>query len=138
MDNLARCAAARLLAIHATAQPKHPDEPIPREEMEARNKLSTEAGLKEEKFFGGWHINFFCLNVSLPDNKFIAWMDSIKEILSHGTSTAKELKMMIGHLSHLGAIVPFIYHFSKQTQRSPVESNQTTIHCHPTALPGQP
>ncbi len=42
-DNLARCVAAGLLAIHATAQPKHPDEPIPREDMEARNKLSTEA-----------------------------------------------------------------------------------------------
>ena len=28
-DNLERCAAAGLLAIHATAQPKHPEEPIP-------------------------------------------------------------------------------------------------------------
>ncbi len=52
-DNLARCVAAGLLAIHATAQPKHPDEPIPREEMEARNKLSAEVGLKEEKIILG-------------------------------------------------------------------------------------
>jgi hypothetical protein len=40
-DNLARCAAAGLLAIHAMAQPKHLDEPIPREDMEAMNKLSA-------------------------------------------------------------------------------------------------
>jgi hypothetical protein len=38
-------------------------------------------------------------------------MDSIKEILSHGTLTAKELEMMIGRLGHLGAIIPFVYHF---------------------------
>jgi hypothetical protein len=112
-DNLARCAAARLLVIHATARPKHPDKPIPREEMEARNKLSPEAGLEEEKIILGWHINFCRLIIFLPDNKFIAWTwtDSIKEILSCGTSTAKELEMMIGRLGHLGAIIPFVYHF---------------------------
>ncbi len=113
-DNLARCATARLLAIHATAQAKHPDEPILREEMEARNKLSTEAGLKEEKIILGWHIDICRLTISLPDNKFIAWMDSIKKILSPGTSTAKELKTMIGRLGHLGAIAPFVYHFLRR------------------------
>jgi hypothetical protein len=79
--------------------------------MEARNKLSAEAGLKEEKIILGWHINFCRLIIFLLDNKFIAWTDSIKEILSCGTSTAKELVMMIGHLGHLDTIVPFIYHF---------------------------
>jgi hypothetical protein len=57
-NNLKRCVTDGLLAIHPTAQPKHPDEPIPREEMEARNKLSAEAGLKKEKIVLGWHINF--------------------------------------------------------------------------------
>jgi hypothetical protein len=79
--------------------------------MKARNKLSAEAVLKEEKIILGWHINFCCLIISLPDNKFIAWMDSIKEILSHGTSTAKELETMIGHLGHLSAIITFVYYF---------------------------
>jgi hypothetical protein len=64
--------------------------------MEARNKLSAEARLEEEKIILGWRINFCCLIISLPDNKFTAWTKSIKEILSRGTSTAKELKMMIG------------------------------------------
>jgi hypothetical protein len=79
--------------------------------METRNNLSAEAGLEEEKIILGWHINFCRLIISLQDNKFIAWTHSIKEILSRGTSTAKELKMMIGRLGHLGAIVPFVYHF---------------------------
>ena len=110
-NNLERCAAASLLAIHATARPKHPEEPIPREEMEARNKLAAEARLEEEKIILGWHINFRRLIISLPDNKFIAWTDSINNILTRGTSTAKELETTIGRLGHLGAIVPFVYHF---------------------------
>jgi hypothetical protein len=110
-DNLARCAAAGLLAIHATAQPKHPKEPIPQEEMETRNKLSAEARLKEEKIILGWCINFCCLTISLTDYKFTAWTESIEEILSRGTSTVKELKKMNGRLGHLGATIPFVYHF---------------------------
>ena len=70
-NNLARCAAAGLLAIHATARPKHPEEPIPREEMEARNKLAAKAGLEEEKIILGWLFDFHCLIISLPSNKFI-------------------------------------------------------------------
>jgi hypothetical protein len=110
-DNLARCEAAALLPIHATACPNHPNKPIPREEMEARNKLSAEAGLEEQKVILGWHVNFCRLIISLPHNKFIAWTESINEILSHGTSTAKELETTIGRLGHLGTIIPFVYHF---------------------------
>jgi hypothetical protein len=109
--NLARCVVAGLLAAHVTAQAKHPDEPIPREEMEAQNKLLAEMGLKEEKIILRWHIDFCRLVISLPDNKFIAWTISIKEIVSCRTLTAKELETMIGRLGHLGAIVPFVYHF---------------------------
>jgi hypothetical protein len=111
IDNLERCKAAALLAIHATACPNHPNEPIPREEMEARNKLSAEAGLEEQKVILGWHLNFCQLIILLPHNKFIAWTESINEILSHGTSTVKELETTIGRLGHLGTIIPFVYHF---------------------------
>ena len=79
--------------------------------MEAQNKLLAEAALEEKKIILGWHVDFCRLIISLPDNKFIAWTVSIKKILSRGTSTAKELETMIGRLGHLGAIVPFVYHF---------------------------
>jgi hypothetical protein len=79
--------------------------------MEARNKLSAESRLKEEELILGWHINFCRLVISLQENKFIAWSESMKEILSHSTSTAKELETMIGQLGHLGTIVPFVHHF---------------------------
>ena len=76
--------------------------------MEARNKLFAEAGLEEMKMILGWLIDFRCLIISLPSNKFIAWTDSINEILTRGTSTVKELETTIGRLGHLGAIMPFV------------------------------
>ena len=42
-NNLERLAGAHLLAIAATARPSHDEEPIPREPMEAINKLVAEA-----------------------------------------------------------------------------------------------
>jgi hypothetical protein len=105
-DNLARCIGAGLLAIHATAQPQHPNEPIPREKMKARNKLSEESRLKEEKLILGCHIDFCRLVISLPENKFIAWMESIQKILSRGTSTGKELETMIGQLATSAQLSP--------------------------------
>jgi hypothetical protein len=107
-DNLERCEATALLAIHAMARPNHPKEPIPREEMEARNKLSAQAGLEEQKVILGWHVDFCRLIISLPHNKFIAWTESINEMLSCGTTTAKELESTIGRLGHLGTIIPFV------------------------------
>jgi hypothetical protein len=44
-NNATQCERATLLAIDTCACPKHPNEPIPREDMEARNKLQAEAGL---------------------------------------------------------------------------------------------
>lgn len=110
-NNLERCEAAALLAIHTTARPNHPSKPIPREEMEVRIKLSTVAGLEEQKVILGWHIDFCRLIISLAHNKFIAWTDSIHDMLSCGTTTAKELESMIGRLGHFGTITPFVYHF---------------------------
>jgi hypothetical protein len=43
-----------LLAIHATARPRHDKEPIPREEMPALTKLAAEVGLEETKTILGW------------------------------------------------------------------------------------
>jgi hypothetical protein len=48
-QNLEQCAGAYLLAIAATARPRHDEEPIPREEMEAINKLVVGASPKMTK-----------------------------------------------------------------------------------------
>jgi hypothetical protein len=96
MGNAIRCERATLLAIDTCARPKHANEPIPREDMEARNKLHAEAGLEEQKTVLGWLIDTRRLLVKLPDNKFVAWTNIIKEVMRNGTTTAKELESIIG------------------------------------------
>ena len=48
-----RLSRAFLLAIFTAARERHPDEPVPREEMAARSKLLAEAGPSEEKIILG-------------------------------------------------------------------------------------
>jgi hypothetical protein len=48
-DNVICCEQATLLAIDTCTRPKHFNEPIPQEDMEARHKLQAEAGLEEQK-----------------------------------------------------------------------------------------
>jgi hypothetical protein len=95
-NNIARGQAAALLAIDATARPNHPNEPIPRESMDTRDKLKAEAGLSETKIILGWSFDFRRLLISLPEYKFIAWTTTINKLLVEGSSTAKEVKSTIG------------------------------------------
>jgi hypothetical protein len=110
-NNLERLAGAHLLAIATTARPSHDEEPIPREPMEARNKLVAEATPEEIKLILGWKMDFRSLIISLPDNKHIAWSKSIQELLVKDSAKAKELETLIGRLGHLGMVLPFVYHF---------------------------
>ncbi len=57
-NNVTHGQAAALLAIDATARTNHPDKPIPRESMDARDKLKAEAGLSEKKMILGWLFDF--------------------------------------------------------------------------------
>ncbi len=56
-DNAIRCKCATLLAIDACALPKHLNKPIPREDMEAQNRLKAEAGLEKCKTVLGWLVD---------------------------------------------------------------------------------
>jgi len=110
-DNIAREQSASLLAIDATARPNHPKEPIPRESMDARDKLFAEAGLTELKMILGWEFDFRRLQVALPENKFIAWTTDVSQLLDNRTTMAKALESTIGRLGHLALIVPGVHHF---------------------------
>ena len=132
-NNLERLAGAHLLAIAATAQPSHDDEPIPREPMEARNKLVAEATPEEEiKLILGWTMDFRSLIISLPDNKYTAWSESIQQLLVTGSAKAKELETLIGRLGHLGMILPFVYHFLSRLREWHHKSRNKR---HPTDMP---
>jgi len=109
--NSERLRRAILLAIHTAARSRHPDEPIPREEMAAIQKLLAEARCEEIKIVLGWLLNFRLLRISLPDNKFQAWSTAATDILRRGSTTAKELECNIGRWTHLGMILPSVHHF---------------------------
>jgi hypothetical protein len=111
INNSFWCKCATLLAIDCCSCPKHPHEPIPWEDMEACNKLSAKAGLKEEKIILGWKLDTRGLIVSLPTNKFVAWTKIINLTLETGSTMAKELDSIIGRLGHLGLALLTIYHF---------------------------
>jgi hypothetical protein len=100
-----------LLAINATARPNHPNKPILRESMDARDKLIAEAGLTEIKMILGWEFGFRRLKILLPENKFIAWTADVNQLLTTGMTTAKVLESTIGCLGHLALVVLGVYHF---------------------------
>ena len=108
---LAHGQAVALLAIKVTARPNHPNEPVPRESMDAKDKLFAKAGLTEIKMILGWEIDFRRLRISLPENKFIMQTTYVNHLLAAGTTNAKELESTIGQLGHLALVVPSIYHF---------------------------
>jgi hypothetical protein len=89
----------------------HLNEPISRKDMEARNKLKADTGLEECKTILGWLVDTHCLQLSLPNNKLVAWTAIITEVIERGWTTAKEMKSIIGHLGHLGMAIHFVYHF---------------------------
>ncbi len=110
-DNLIRSDCAPLLAFNTCACLLDPNEPIPRKTMTARDKLAAEAMLEEQKMILGWFLDFCCLWITLPDNKFKAWISAIEKIIQEGSAMAKEIEQNIGRLVHLGLALPFIHHF---------------------------
>jgi hypothetical protein len=130
-DNLVRSNRAPLLAFDTCACLLDPNEPIPCKTMEARDKLAAEAMLEEPKMILGWFLDFCCLRITLPDNKFKAWTSAIEKIIQEGSATAKEIEQNIGRLVHLGLALPFIHHFMSRlrdlhltaTQRRSVKVN---------------
>ena len=79
--------------------------------MAALNKLLAKAGPEEVKVILGWICDFRRLIISLPENKFIAWRESIENMILIGKTTAKELERTIGRLVHVGMVLPKIHHF---------------------------
>jgi len=129
---LDRLAGAHLLAIATTARPSHDEEPIPREPMEAKNKLVAEAMPEEIKLILRWKMNFRSLVISLPNNKHTVWRKSIQDLLVTGSARAKELETLIGRLDHLGMILPFVYHFLSRLREWHHKSKNKR---HSTAMP---
>ena len=79
--------------------------------MDATDKLRAKAGPVESKVILGWDFDFSQLMISLLENKFVAWTTNVSQLLSNGTTTAKELEATIGCMGHLALVVPGVHNF---------------------------
>ncbi len=80
-DTLVRSNPTPLFAFDTCAHSLDPNKPIPCKTMEARDKIAAEAMLEEQKMILGWFLDFCCLRITLPDNKFKAWTSTIEKII---------------------------------------------------------
>ena len=80
-------------------------------EMAEKKKLLAEAGPEEMKTILGWLFNFRGLIVYLPENKFVAWTDTIKGVLDSNKTSYKELETIIGGMVYVGILISQIHHF---------------------------
>ncbi len=76
--------------------------------MAAKAKLSAEGALEEQKMILGWYFDLRQLTIALPENKLIAWMESINSMLLIGKSNSKraqatdwQTESALGLLAHL-------------------------------------
>lgn len=47
----------------------------------------------------------------LPESKFPAWRKKGERLIETGKSKVKELECLVGWMTHLSVIVPFVNHF---------------------------
>jgi hypothetical protein len=75
----------------------HENKPIPRETIEAKNKLKSEVLLEEQKIILGWLIGFHQLLIRLLKNKFVVWPEAIiSKMIKDGALTEKECTRPVG------------------------------------------
>ena len=110
-NNKKRAEVTALLALHTIGQPVNKYDPIKRLNLVSLSKLTAEAALEETKILLGWKLDSQNLEISLPFDKFQAWSDSIKSILSTNKTTFKEMETLIGRLCHSTLILPYAKHF---------------------------
>jgi hypothetical protein len=109
--NAKRMESAPLLAVSVTSRVVSELKPLPRDNMDAQNKLIAETGLPKQKIILGWSFDFRRMTISLPENKFRAYSKAISEIINCGWTSKGELETNIGRWAHLGQIVPPAHHF---------------------------
>jgi hypothetical protein len=106
MMNAERLEVAIPLAIKVAACPNNANKPIPCKRMVVEDKLQTEGGLEKKKVILGWHFNFRTFTLTLPEHKYIVWLQEIQQITKTQRTTKKPLESTIGRMGHIGFIIP--------------------------------
>ena len=112
-SNCARQPHVVPLAMHVTSRPHAGDgaEPIPRRPILSIPKLMAEGSPDEVQIVPGWQIDTRRLMISLPDDKYHAWLGELTRIEQTGQCRFKELDQLIGRLNHSAYVVPITGNF---------------------------
>ena len=101
------------LAMHVTSRPHAGEkaEPITRRALLSLPKLIAEGGPTEVQTVLGWRIDTRRLLISLPDDKFRAWVADIEGMEKTGECRYQVLDQLVGRLNHASQIIPPARHF---------------------------
>ena len=112
-ENLARKPHAVPLAMHVTSRP-HAGilEPILRRVILSLTKLIAEGSPAEQQIVLGWLLDTRRLLVSLPDDKYSAWLLSLDKIIKNKGCTKEEFDTLEGQLNHAAYVIPLARHFN--------------------------
>jgi hypothetical protein len=110
-DAITRMAAAGPLALHVLGRPLSANEAIPRDDILSIKKFYAEALPEERKLMLGWLVDAWLLTVALPQDKYISWSKSIRQILEARKVRHSELEELIGRLQHLCRVMRPGTHF---------------------------
>jgi hypothetical protein len=112
-SNRAKAPHAVPLAMHVTSRPHAgaEEEPVPRRNILSLPKLLAEGTPDERQIVLGWLLDTHLLRVSLPEDKFTAWLDDVLRILRRQSCSQEDLDTLVGRLNHTAAIIPLSRHF---------------------------
>ena len=119
-ENCARQPHVVPLAMHVTSRPHAGDnnEPLPRRPILSSPKLIAEGSPAEVQVVLGWRIDTRRLEVSLPEDKFIAWTNDVRAARTNPTTARKELEQLLGRLNHASYVIPLARHFLSRIRES--------------------
>ena len=109
--NALRLESAITLAFHIFGRPIDKNEPIPRKDIIAFNKLIAEGAIEEQKILLGWLYDTRRLLISLPLDKWQNWSKDLLDLIENKQTSFHDLDTLIGRLNHVGYIIPTARHF---------------------------
>jgi len=111
-ENLARKPHAVPLAMHVTSRPHAgAAEPILRRDILSLPKLLAEGAPAEQQIVLGWLLDTRRLLVSLPEDKYLAWITSIESFIKSKGGLKEDLDTLEGQLNHAAYVIPLARHF---------------------------
>jgi hypothetical protein len=99
--------------MHVTSRPHAgaEEEPVPRRNILSIPKLLAEGIPDEQQIVLGWLLDTHLLSVSLPDDKFKAWLADVLRFIRRQSCSQEDLDTLVGQLNHTAAVIPLSRHF---------------------------